>query len=112
MRGRVRHRREIAIVVQQRVVMLYAERTDDDAGCLADRDAQFSKLAVVPGGARGQIGSRSGTKDILAQSAVDAHSMGFVAGAPKDLEQGEIADQEGFQSGGGLRFGRRPHASH
>ena len=33
------HRREIAVVVQQRVMMLDAERADDDVGCLAHRDA-------------------------------------------------------------------------
>src|SRR5260370_42048581 len=47
------HRREISVIVQQRVAMLDAEGADDDVGRLADRDAQFSELAIVPGGASG-----------------------------------------------------------
>ena len=49
------HRREIAVIVQQGVAMFDAEGADDDVGRLADRDAQFSQLAIIPGSARREI---------------------------------------------------------
>ena len=50
------HWREMVVIVQQPVAMLDAEGADDDIGRLADRDAQFSKSAIVPGRAMGKIG--------------------------------------------------------
>ena len=47
------HRRKIAVIVQQRVAMFDAKGADDNVGCFPDRDAQFSQLAIVPGGTRG-----------------------------------------------------------
>ena len=47
------HGRKIAVIVQQRVAMFDAEGADDDVGCLPDRDAQFSQLAIISGGTRG-----------------------------------------------------------
>jgi hypothetical protein len=44
------HRRKIAVIVQQRMAPFDAEGADDDVGGLADRDAQFSQLAIVAGG--------------------------------------------------------------
>ena len=99
------HRREIAVIVQQRVAMLDAECADDEVGRLADRDAQLSQLAIVPGGARGEIGIQKRHKSIPAHSAFDARSMSFIPGALKNLEQDEIADQERFPTRGGFQFG-------
>ena len=47
------HWSEIAIIVQQRVATLDAKGADDDVGRFPDRDARFSQLAIVPGGASG-----------------------------------------------------------
>ncbi len=85
--------------------MLDAERADDDVGCLADRDASLSQLAIIAGGARGKIGIQKRHESIVAQSAFEARGMGLVPRALKDLEQNEIADQEGFTAGGGFQFG-------
>src|SRR5258708_7946086 len=62
------HRREIAVIVQQRVAMLDAEGPDNDIGRLADRDAQLSQLAIVSGSARGKIGIEERHESIPAQS--------------------------------------------
>ena len=86
------HRREISVVMQQRVSML-AESADDDAGGLADRDAQFSQLAAVPSGARGQIGTQQRHNHILTQSTLNMRGMGLVPCALEDFEQDEVADQ-------------------
>jgi len=85
--------------------MLDAECADDDVGRLADRDAQFSQLAIVPGGARGKIGIQKRHESIPAQSPFNAPSMSLIPGALKDLEQDEIANQERFPTGGGFQFG-------
>ena len=50
------HRRKISVVMQQPMAVLDAERADDEVCCFADRNAQFSQRAVIPGGARGEIG--------------------------------------------------------
>ena len=47
------HRCKIVVIVQQRVATLDAKGADDDVGCLSDRDAQFSQLAVISGGTTG-----------------------------------------------------------
>jgi hypothetical protein len=55
------HRREVAVVVQQRVAVFNAERADDDVRGLADRYAQVSQLAIIAGGVRGEIGVECGS---------------------------------------------------
>src|SRR5260370_41583289 len=96
------HRREIAVIVQQRMAILDAEGTNDNVGRLANRDAQISQLAIVPGGARGKGGIQERHESISAQSAFNARRMGLVPCALKDLEQDEIADQKRFAAGGRL----------
>lgn len=100
-----RHRCKVAIVVQQRVTVLDAVRADDDVGCLADRDAEFPQLAIVTGGAGGQIGIQKRHYRILAQSAFDARGMGLVSRTLENLEQYEIADEERFSTGDGFQLG-------
>ena len=85
--------------------MLDAEGADDDVGRLANRDAQISQLAIVPGGARGKGGIQERHESISAQSAFNARRMGLVPCALKDLEQDEIANQERFPTGSGFQFG-------
>src|SRR5258708_6504000 len=99
------HRREIAVIVQQRMAMLDAEGTNDDVGRLANRDTQISEFAIVAGGARGKGGIQERHESISTQSAFDTRRMGLVPCALKDLEQDEIADQKRFAAGGGLQFG-------
>ena len=86
------HRREIVVIVQQRVPILDTEGADDDVRRLADRNAQFSQLAVVPGGMRGKIGIQKRHENISAQSAFNAGGVRLVPGALKNLEQDEITD--------------------
>ena len=60
------HGSKISVIVQQRVAMFDAKRADDDVGCLPDRDAQFSQLAVISGGARGKMGIKERYNRVLA----------------------------------------------
>ena len=107
------HRREIMVIMQQRAAMLDAEGADDDVGRLADREAQRSQFAIIPGGAAREITVEKWHERISTQSALDALGMSLVPRALKDLEQDEIADQERFSTGGGFQFGdrRRPMTS-
>ncbi len=50
------HGEEIAIVMQQQVVMFDTERANNNVGGLSDRDAEVSQFAIVPGSTRSQIG--------------------------------------------------------
>ncbi len=98
------HRREITVIVQQRVAMLDAESADDDIGRLADRDAQPPQRAIIPGGARSEIAIQKPHERIPAQSALDARGMGRIPGSLENLEQNEIADQERLPTGGGFQL--------
>jgi len=98
------HRRKIAVIVQQRMATFDAEGADDDVGGLADCDAQFSQLAIVAGGTRGQVGVQERDESITAQSAFNARRVGLVPSALKDFEQDEITDQEWFPRGCGFEF--------
>src|SRR5579863_8478818 len=99
------HRREIPVVVQQRVAALDTEGANDDVGRFADRDAQVSQPAIVPGGARGKIGIQKRHESIPTQFAFNPRSMGFISGALKNFEQDEVADQKRFPTGGRFQFG-------
>ena len=80
------HREEIAIVMQQQVVMFDTERANNNVGGLSDRDAEVSQFAIVPGSTRSQIGVQERHKGILAHSAFDARSMGLISGALENFE--------------------------
>jgi len=102
------HWYKIAVIVQQRVAAFDAKGADDDVGCFPDGDAQFSQLAIVPGGTRDQIGVQESYNRILAQATFDARGMGVVPSALKDFEQDKIADQERLPYNGFLQLrGRR-----
>ena len=101
------HRRKIAVIVEQRVAVFDTKGTDDNVGGLADRDAEFSQFAIIPGGARGQIGIQKRHESILAQPVFDALRMGLVPSAQKDFEQDKIADQEQFTCSRSFQFGCR-----
>ena len=88
------HRREISIVMQQRVSVFDAESADDDVGGLTDGNAQFSQSAIVPSCARGQLGAQQGHKHILTQSTLNTRGMGLVPSALEDFEQDKVADQK------------------
>jgi hypothetical protein len=75
------HRRKIAVIVQQRMATFDAEGADDDVSGLADRDAEFSQLAIVAGGTRCQVGVQKRDEGINAQSAFNARRVGLVPGA-------------------------------
>ncbi len=86
------HRTEIPVVVQQQVAVLDTESADNDIGRFADRNAQFSQLVIVPGGAKGKIGAEKRHESILAKSAFDLRGMRLISGALKNLQQDEVAD--------------------
>jgi hypothetical protein len=103
----LRHRREISVVMQQRVSVFEAERADDDVGGLADRNAQFSQSAIVPSGARGQLGVQQRHKHELTQSTFNPRGMGLVPSALEDFKQDKVADQEWLSRRRGRQFGGR-----
>lgn len=88
--------------------MLDAEGADDNVGNLADGDAQVSQLAVVPGGARGEVSVQHRHKDILAQPVFNARGMGLVRSTLEDFQQDQVTDREWFPrsrgSGGDARI--------
>jgi hypothetical protein len=90
----LRHRREIPVVMQQRVSVFDAESADNDVGGLANRNAQFSQPAIVPSGAGGQIGAQQGHEHVLTQFPFNTGGMGLVPSALEDFEQDKVADQE------------------
>jgi hypothetical protein len=65
------HGRKVAVVVEQRMAMFDAKGADDNAGGLADCDAQFSQLAIIASGTRSQIGAQERHKGKLAQSLTE-----------------------------------------
>src|SRR6516162_7796632 len=99
------HRRKIAVVVQQRTATFDAKRADDDVGGLADRYAHVSQPAIVPGGARREIGVQERHHIEAAQAPFDARRVKFVAGALKNFKQDEVADKDPFAAGGSLELG-------
>ncbi len=101
------HGRKITIVVQQGVVVLDAESADDNVGRLADRDAQSSQGAVITGGADGEIRAQEMHEGISTQCMFNTHGMFLIAGALKDLEQNEVANQQRLATCCGLKFGGR-----
>lgn len=99
------HRGEVAIVVQQCMAVLDAERADDDVGRLPDRDAQLSQFSIVPRRARGEIGIQKWHDNVVPQSTLDARGMRVITGALKNLKQDQVPDQERLPAGGSLQFG-------
>ena len=93
------HRSKIAVVMQQGAATLDAKRRDDDVRGLANRDAEVSQLAIIPGGSWGEIGVEKRHEIEAAQAAFDARRMSFVPGALKDFEQNEVADQYRLAAG-------------
>ncbi len=65
-------------------------------GGLVERDPQAPELAVVVGGAWGEIGVEERRENELAQSTLNQRRMSLVPGALKDLEQNEVPDQNRF----------------
>jgi len=80
------HGEEIAVVMQQPVVMFDTECADDNVSGLSDRDTELSQFAIVPGGTRGQFGIQEWHEGILTQSALEARRMGLISGALKNFE--------------------------
>jgi hypothetical protein len=78
------HRREISVVMQQRVSVFEAESADDDADGLADRDAQFSQLAAVPSGERPDRHSAE------AQSHIDAIHVEYARHGSRSVRPGGL----------------------
>jgi hypothetical protein len=86
------HWRKIAVVVQQRVMVLDAVGGDDDVSRLSDRNSQSPQLAIISGGTRRKIGIQKRHDCVSTQPAFDACSMRLVSGALENLEQDEVAD--------------------
>jgi hypothetical protein len=82
--------------VQQPMVVLDAERADDEVRSFANRDAQIAQGAVIPGDARREIGAQKRHNFVLAQSSSDASGVSFVPSALQNFEQDEVADQKRF----------------
>ncbi len=101
------HRREIPVVVQQQVATFDAESADDDVGGLANRNAQLSQFAIVPGCTRSKIAIQQWHEGVPAQSAFNARGMGVIPGALKKFQQNKIADEKRLPTGGGFQLGGR-----
>lgn len=59
------------------------------------------------GGARGEIGIEKREEDMLAQIALDAHGVGIVPRALKNLKEDQVADKQPFQPRRSLELGGR-----
>jgi hypothetical protein len=75
------HRRNIAVIVEQRAMVFDAERADDDVSCLSDRNAQPPQHAIVSHAAGSKIGIRERHGSVPTQLAFDRCRMGLVSGA-------------------------------
>lgn len=77
------HRIEVAIVVQQGVMVRDAEGGDDEVGGFADGNAEGAQRAVMLRRLHRQIRAQQRHHRVLAQRLFDPHSLGFV---PRTLQ--------------------------
>lgn len=69
------HGGKITIIMEQDVVILDAECANDNGGRFADRDAQSSQSAIIPGGADRELRPDELNERIPAQCTLDTRGM-------------------------------------
>jgi hypothetical protein len=90
------HRVEIAVVVQQRVALLDAERANDQVGRLADGDALAPQHAVIMRRLHGNSLIQHRHDIERSQVPRESNRMGFIARALQHLQHDNVTDQESF----------------
>lgn len=84
---------EVAILMQQAMAVGDAVGRDDQVGRLTDGDATGPQVAVVRSSLSRASGREHAGDHKLTQPCLDGESLLIASGAPQDLQQYDVADE-------------------
>lgn len=84
---------EVAVLVQEAMAAGDAVGRDDQVGRLADGDATGPQVAVVRGSLSRENGRQHAGDRKPTQPCLDGESLLIVSGAPQDLQQNDVANE-------------------